>query len=189
MHTDQKLIEGCLKGKRFAQKMLYDRYAMRMLGVCMRYIKKQDEAEDVLQEGFIKVFQKLDTFRNTGTLEGWIRRIMVNSALNQIRHKVKLEIDRDIDTIHAIADEDMDEDTFDYNISSEELYGMIQSLPNGYKTVFSLYAVDEYNHKEIGEMLGISEGTSKSQLSRARILLKKMVEELFRQKTNVTVDV
>jgi RNA polymerase sigma factor (sigma-70 family) len=178
MYTDEKLVEECLKGKRHASKMLYNRYAVKMLGVCMRYVKKQDEAEDILQEGFVKVFTHLDTFKNTGPLEAWIRRVMVNTALLQIRNRIKPEIEKEVNLFYSISEnEEVENESCWETITSEELFNMILSLPDGYRTVFSLYAIDEYSHKEIGTLLGISENTSKSQLSRARILLKKMIEK------------
>jgi RNA polymerase sigma factor (sigma-70 family) len=182
MYTDEKLVEECLKGKRHAYKLLYNRYAVKMLGVCMRYVKNQDEAEDILQEGFVKVFTKMETYKNTGPLEAWIRRIMVNTALLQIRNRIKPEIEREINHYYSITEniEDENESCWE-TITSEDLFKMIQSLPDGYRTVFSLYVVDEYSHKEIGALLGISESTSKSQLSRARILLKKMIVKNYKQ--------
>ena len=183
MYTDEELVEGCLKGKSSIQKLLYDKYAVKMLGVCMRYMKKRDEAEDILQEGFIKVFSKLRTYQKKGSLEGWIRRIMVNSALQQLRTKIKFEVSGDIDLADNISWEDHENNEMIWeSITPEELYEMIQSLSDGYRTVFSLYAVDEFSHKEIAEILGITEGTSKSQLSRARVLLKSKIEQHLNRK-------
>jgi RNA polymerase sigma factor (sigma-70 family) len=184
MYTDEELLEGCLKGKSAFQKSLYDKYAVKMLGVCMRYIKKQAESEDILQEGFIKVFLKLDTYRGSGNLEGWIRRIMVNTAIQHIRDNVKTEIVTDTGIKQALIEAQPDSgDVYGESITPAELYDMIQSLPDGYKTVFSLYAIDGYSHKEIALLLDISEGTSKSQLSRARAMLKKSLETHQKRKT------
>jgi RNA polymerase sigma factor (sigma-70 family) len=179
MFSDEKLVEGCLKGKRSAQKMLYDRYAVKMLGVCLRYLKNREDAEDALQNGFVTVFLKLDTYRNDGPLGGWIRKIMVNTALQKIQYDIREKIQMDKYFFGTdLREEIPEEDDLSVSVSQEDLYQMISSLPDGYRTVFSLYAIDDYNHAEIAAMLGISEGTSKSQLFRARELLRKMIKEI-----------
>jgi RNA polymerase sigma-70 factor (ECF subfamily) len=184
MYTDAELIEGCLRGKRSYHRHLYNRYAVKMLSVCMRYIKSQAEAEDVLQEGFINVFLKLKSFRQEGSLEGWIRRIMINTSLMQLRNKIMISSGNENEAADLPADDTLEnEDSFWNTLSSQELFEIIHSLPEGYKTVFLLYVLDDFSHKEIAEMLGITEGTSKSQLSRAREMLKTRVVQYCSSKT------
>lgn len=168
---EEKLLKGCLKGRSDAQEQLYNRYYRTMFGVCLRYSNDRDTAEDVLQEGFIKVFRSLENFSGKGSLEGWIRRIMVNTALEQYRKKgamyalVDIEQARHHDTGHDIVSQ----------MAEGEILKLVQKLPDGYRTIFNLYAIEGYNHREIGEMLGISEGTSKSQFARARQQLQESI--------------
>jgi RNA polymerase sigma-70 factor (ECF subfamily) len=168
------LLEGCKRGERRTQELLYKLLSSRMLGVCMRYAKDQFEAEDMLQMGFVKVFQKVSEFREEGSFEGWIRRIMVNTAIETYRKNQRM--------IHAVdIDEVFDEPqvTFDMNgLEVKDLMKLIQELSAGYKLVFNLYAIEGYSHKEIAEQLGISEGASKSQLSRARAILKEKIRKI-----------
>lgn len=172
---EQSLIERCLKGDAIAQRTLFEKFAPKMLAVCIRYMKAQDEAEDVLQEGFIKVFTKLKDYNSSGSIEGWIRRIVVNTALDQIRKNQKFMKDTPLDEVtfkldnnHSIIE--------DLNVQS--LMKLVQEMPTGYRTIFNLYAIEGYSHKEIGELLGISENTSKSQYSRARTYLQQELEKL-----------
>lgn len=164
------LIKGCLRGKPTAQKALYDRFSSRMMGVCYRYAHNKADAEDMLQEGFIKVFTSLEQFRSEGSLEGWIRRIMVNTAINflnrykYLRQQMELEQVTEL-SINGGADDDL---------HRQELLKLLHSMPVGYRTVLNLYAIEGYSHREIAEMLGISEGTSRSQYSRARETLARM---------------
>jgi RNA polymerase sigma factor (sigma-70 family) len=179
--SDNELLDGCLAGSRLMQKYLYERFAGRMMAVCMRYAQTTFEAEDVLQEGFLTVFKNLGNFRRECPLEFWIRRIMVNAALRQHRRNAPLV---------AVSDggeypEDLAGEEFTLsNYNFEELLLMIQNLAPRYRMVFNLFAIEGYGHKEIGEMLGISEGTSKSQYSRARAILKSKVERLDAQRTH-----
>ena len=153
------------------QHLLYQRFAPKMFGVCLRYTARSDEAQDVLQEGFIKVFGKMGTYRGAGSFEGWMRRIFVNTAIERFRKKNHLQPiteqeeetieNNDLSVIEALAEKD--------------IINLVQRLPPGYRTVFNLYVIEGYSHKEIGRMLGISEGTSKSQLSRAKTQLKTML--------------
>lgn len=168
MLSEQELIKGCVKGDRAAQKALYERYCRKMMVVCQRYAKSTQEAEDALQEGFLKVFASLKSFRGDARLDTWITRIMINTALNAQRQKLYLLPMVDITEVHLPEDEEISLAAF--NLS--ELIAMIQSLPDGCRLVFNLFAIEGYNHKEIAGMLGISEGTSKSQYSRAKSLLK-----------------
>ena len=173
--TEAELIDGCLNGSRLLQKHLYERFAARMMAVCLRYAQTTFEAEDVLQEGFLTVFKNLSSFRRECPLEFWIRRIMVNAALRQHRRNAPLV---------AVSDggdypEDLAGEEFTLaNYGFEELLTMVQELAPRYRMVFNLFAIEGYTHREIGEMLVISEGTSKSQYSRARAILKTKLERL-----------
>jgi RNA polymerase sigma factor (sigma-70 family) len=173
MLSEQELIEGCRKGDRSFQEALYERYCRKMLVVCLRYSKTTAEAEDILQEGFVKVFQGLKNFREESKLETWMTRIMVNTALNSQRKKLYLYPMVDVEKID-VAEEEVSVS----GIHVMQLLEMIQSLPQGCQVVFNLFAIEGYNHKEIAEMLGISEGTSKSQYARARSLMQaKLLRE------------
>ncbi len=167
MLGEQELIEGCRKPDRAIQKALYERYCRKMMVVCLRYSKSTLEAEDVLQEGFVKVFQGIKNFRGESKLETWITRIMVNTALNSQRRKLYLLPMVDVTEID-LPEHEMSVSDLNYS----QLLDMIQSLPQGCQVVFNLFAIEGYGHKEIGELLGISEGTSKSQYARARSLIK-----------------
>jgi RNA polymerase sigma-70 factor, ECF subfamily len=173
MLNEQELIEGCRGGNSSFQKALYELYCRKMLVVCLRYSKTTAEAEDILQEGFIKVFQGIKDFRQESKLETWITRIMVNTALNQQRKKLYLFPMVDVHDLDLVEDEVSISD-----IHFTQLLEMIQSLPHGCQAVFNLFAIEGYNHKEIADLLGISEGTSKSQYARARNLMQhKLVKE------------
>jgi len=182
--TDIELIDGCLNGSRLMQKYLYERFAARMMAVCLRYAQTTFEAEDVLQEGFLTVFKNLSSFRRECPLEFWIRRIMVNAALRQHRRNAPLV---------AVSDggdypEDLAGEEFTLaNYGFEELLTMVQDLAPRYRMVFNLFAIEGYTHREIGEMLEISEGTSKSQYSRARAILKSKLERLDAHRTHGNV--
>ena len=175
MYTEEELIKGCRKGKAEHQKALYDRYAGKMFALCMRYARHKLEAEDILQDGFIKVFRYLDNFRSEGSFEGWIRRIMVHTAIKHY-HKAANKNEQ-------IGMEEMPEQSIIPNIhgelNAEELMELVKQLPEGYKMVFNLYALEGYKHKEIAEILKIGESTSRSQLVKARKLLQQMIEQLY----------
>lgn len=178
MLSDDAIIEGCLKGKRKFQKMLYRKYAPTMFGVCQRYFSSLDQAEDALQEGFVKVFLKLGDFRREGSLEGWIRRIMVTTSLNYYRNNKKHYFHSDVDDLYeGVEDSMFKEDQF----TREELLKTLKDMPAGYKMVFNLFEVEGYSHKEIAEMLGISVNTSKSQLSKARKMLQRKLLALYNE--------
>ncbi len=168
MLSEQELIKGCAKGDRAAQKALYDRYCRKMLVVCQRYARSTQEAEDILQEGFIKIFNSIKSFRGEARLETWITRIIINTALNAQRQKLYLM--PMVDVLEINLPEEAEISLASFNLS--ELIAMVQALPDGCRVVFNLFAIEGYNHKEIAEMLNISEGTSKSQYSRAKSLLK-----------------
>lgn len=171
--TDEQLVEGCLKNDPIAQKQLYDTFSKKMMGLCLRYADNIDDAQDFLQDGFIKVFEKMDTYRGSGSFEGWIRKIMVNNILNTFRKTKKLKQNIDIDDVsYMLHDKSSTMDT----VTIKDLLKMIQQLPTGFRTVFNLYAIEGYSHKEIADELGITESTSKSQYSRARAYLQKLIK-------------
>lgn len=172
--TEEELITGCLAGRQLVQKQLYDKYAARMMAVCLRYAQTTFEAEDVLQEGFLTVFRTLGSFRRECPLEFWIRRVMVNAALRQHRRNAPLVAVSDAEYPAALASPEF---TLS-NYSFQELLVLVQELAPRYRMVFNLYAIEGYNHREIGELMGISEGTSKSQYSRARAILQAKLERL-----------
>ncbi len=175
------LVAKCRKQDGQAQKELYDRYASVMLGVCCRYIRDFDQAEDIMIGGFVKVFNRIDQFKGEGSFEGWMRRIMVNESLTYIRKNKNMYLEVDIETV----DKEPDYNTLNNEMEANDLLKLVQQLPTGYRTVFNMYAIEGYSHKEIAEQLGISENTSKSQLSRARVLLQKQLlktEQIINQK-------
>jgi len=171
---EYRLVKDCLKEKPAAQKQLYGLYAKPMLGICYRYTKSVTDAEDVLQEGFVKVFKNLHQFKFQGELGGWIRKIMVTTALNYLKRNTKYQTELlyQDDHLHVVTN-----DHPEIKMQAKELAELIRQLPTGYQTIFNLYAVEEYTHVEIGEMLGIHEGTSRSQYARARALLIKWIEQ------------
>lgn len=173
MDDTKEIIKGCLEGNRRDQELLYRRHASRLYGVCLQYSGNDEEARDILQEGFIKIFDNLDNYRYTGSFEGWMRKIIVNTALEKFRQKNNLFRIDDIDTI---PEPEADPENEDYSgLHADDLLFIIRELPPKYRMVFNLYAIEGYSHKEIGQMLRISEGTSKSNLSRARGILQKKV--------------
>jgi RNA polymerase sigma factor (sigma-70 family) len=166
----EQLIKGCVAGDRTFQTKLYDLFAPKMLGVCMRYAKNREEAEEILLEGFLRVFTYIKKFKGTGSFEGWIRKIMVNCALLRYRNKSHLHPVIQLDDERAGTT--VEPDIFS-KLDTKELTLLVQSLPAGYRVVFNLYVFEGYKHREIAEALGISEGTSKSNLSDARLILQK----------------
>lgn len=172
--SETDLISGSIEGERKMQEELYRRFAPKMYAVCMRYANNPDDAQDLLQEGFIKVYRNLHRFRAEGSFEGWMRRVFVNSSIEHFRKKsAKLSTvsDKEESTI-----EDTDITALD-SMAEKDIIRLIQDLSPGYRTVFNLYVIEGYSHKEIAEMLGISEGTSKSQLARAKAILQKKVAQ------------
>jgi len=167
------LIEACVKGDRQAQRNLYDLFSKRMYMVCLRYTKSQQEAEDVLQDSFIKIFRNLKGYRGESRLDYWIKRIVINTALNSQRKKLYMYPMVDIDEVKN----EYDQSKVFSNFQMEELLRMIRELPTGCQTVFNLFGIEGYSHKEIAEMLEVSEGTSKSQFARARKLLQEKIAE------------
>lgn len=175
---EQELIDGCLVGNHRAQEALYNKYAAKMFGVCLRYSSSRMEAEDTLHEGFMAVFETLDRFESRGAFEGWVRRIMINTALKKYkRERVYQMMDFNADVMSESANEN------DFSplqkMQTDDLIKLVQKLAPGYRNIFNLYAIEGYNHREIGEVLGISEGTSKSQMARARVLLQAMLNKQY----------
>jgi RNA polymerase sigma factor (sigma-70 family) len=171
--TEQEIIDGCRSGDRFYQKALYERYKQKMLVVCLRYSKTITEAEDALQEGFIKVFKHIESFRQESKLSTWITRIMVNTTINLQRRKMYVLPMTDIENVELIENE-----VSLSGLHFFQLLELVQSLPQGCQIIFNLYAIEGYNHREIGKLLGLSEGTSKSQYARAKALLQaKLLKE------------
>ena len=172
--TESDLIHGCLNGERRMQEELYRRFAPKMYAVCLRYAGNSEEAQDILQEGFIKIFKKLSSFRGEGSFEGWIRRIFVNTSIEHFRRKNYLQpvTEREENTIEGKYLSVLD------SLAEKDIMSLIQELSSGYRTVFNLYVIEGYTHKEIGDMLGISEGTSKWHLSEARKILQQKINAI-----------
>ncbi len=167
--TEYDLAEALINGDATAQRMFYEKFSLRFLAICCRYISDRMAAEDLMVESMMKIFDKVSQFGFKGSFEGWAKRLVVNEALMYLRSKKMLEVGIDeLNETHNSYDQSLD-------FESDELLKLIQSLPNGYRTVFNLYAIEGYNHNEIAVMLGISEGTSKSQLSRARAILQEQL--------------
>lgn len=176
-----QLIEGCKRQDRKSQQLVYEKYARVMYGICLRYASEKEAAQDLLQDGFIKVFMNINSFENKGSFEGWMKRIFVNLALENIRKdKTKKMYSDDIENVSDLDIIDEAEGDID-GITEDELLKMVQELPQGYRSVFNLYAIEDYSHKEISEMLGIAEGTSRSQYIRARALLQEKIKEYYKQ--------
>lgn len=172
MSLDRNIIEGCIAGNRKAQKFLFEKYKAAMMGVCLRYCKSKDEAEDVLMEAFMTVLSQIQSYRSEGSIDQWIRRIVVNTSINNYRKNLKHYFHADIENIaETEIEEDNNYDITD-NHSVEEILNAMQQMPHGYKIVLNLYVVEGYKHKEIAEMLNITVGTSKSQLSKARKIIQ-----------------
>ena len=186
--TETDIVKGCVRQDRNSQKFLYEMFYSKMMGACLRYGKDKDQAKDVLQDAFIKVFTNIKSFTGSGSLEGWIRRIVVNTAIDYLR-KNKQEWGV-VSTVHAYqkADEYKEEDTTDEDlindISKEDIIKAVQQLSPAYRAVFSMFVLDEYSHKEIAEALDISEGTSKSNLAKAKFNLRKNLTHLIKKTTS-----
>lgn len=173
MIQDIELINRCVEGEMKAQRELYDRYAARLMPVAMRYAKSQEDAEDILQDAFIKIFNSLESFRQEAQFLTWLKRVVMNTAINHNRKKLYQQPMLDIEKTPLHVEKEL----VLSNLHFTEIMAMLQKLPVGSRTVFNLFAIEGYGHKEIAEMLEISEGTSKSQYARARALLKAMIEE------------
>lgn len=169
----KNIINGCLKGDRRDQELLYRRYAARLYAVCLQYSGNDEEARDILQEGFIKIYENLVHYKFEGSFDGWVRRIMVNTALEKFRSKHNLYR---VDDIDQIPEPNAEPDNEDYaGLEARDLMEIIRELPPRYRIVFNLFAIEGYSHKEISDIMSISEGTSKSNLSRARVILQRRV--------------
>ncbi|MFZ9847863.1 MAG: RNA polymerase sigma factor [Flavobacteriales bacterium] len=168
----QDIIKGCVKRDYKYQKLLYAKYASLLYAICLRYLKNTDDAKDALQDCFIKVYDKISSFNNDGSFEGWLKRLTVNNCLMLLREKKKAVF---VDEIYIPMEVERDEEEEGYDIDKQTLFNMIQDLPDGYRTVFNLYVIDGFSHKEIAEKIGIQEGTSKSQLARAKKILREKI--------------
>ena len=183
--SETDLIQGCIAGERKMQEELYKRFSPKMYAVCLRYAGNGDDAQDILQDGFIKIYKNLARFRSEGSFEGWIRRIFVNTSIEHLRRKTYLKpISEKEENIIPYKEKSVLD-----KLGEKDIMNLIKELSPGYRTVFNLYVVEGYTHKEIGDILGISEGTSKSQLARARMILQDKVvnylDEVDRKKKQV----
>ncbi len=185
MEPINRIIDGCKAGRQKEFRKLYEMYASPMLAVCYRYSRNMVDAEDILQEGFIKVFRKIKDFKGSGSFEGWLRRVMVNTAINHykanLKHSYQDEYD---DNIHDKAGEmDLTEKVFvDESVNAELILNLVQQLPDGYRMVFNMHVLDGLTHKEIADELKITESTSKTQLFKARRSLKELLSEKYSEK-------
>lgn len=170
-----QLIDSCRKGDRAAQKVMYDRLASQMFALCMRYVGDRELAEDLLQEGFITLFTRLDSYKGDGSFEGWARKIFVTTVLMELRRKDALKMTEELDTVRGMKSEVTSQLQ---NIGYKDLMRLITELPPGFRTVFNMYAIEGYSHKDIADILGISETTSRTQLSRARVWLQNKIKEI-----------
>lgn len=182
--SESDLIQGCINGDRKMQELLYHRFSPKMYTVCLRYSGDQEDARDLLQEGFIKIFKNLSKYRGDGSFEGWIRRIFVNTAIEHFRKKVHLQ---SVSETQERTVEDKAWNVLD-SLAEKDIMKMINELSPGYKIIFNMHVIEGYSHKEIADILGINEGTSKSQLARAKTVLRKMVENKLNKTSNDTVN-
>jgi RNA polymerase sigma factor (sigma-70 family) len=176
--SENDLIEGCIGGDRKMHELLYERFSPKMYAVCLRYASSPDDAQDLLQEGFIKIFRNLDKFRKEGSFEGWIRRVFVNTSIEHYRKKVNLN---SIGEKEEKLIEDPSWNILD-QMAEKDIIELVQELSPGYRSVFNMYVIEGFSHKEIGDIMGISEGTSKSQLARAKSILQKRVADFLNEK-------
>ncbi len=182
MVSEKKIIEDCVNGKRYAYEQLFKTYASTMLGICMRYSKDKAEAEDILQEGFIKVFFNIKKFRSEGSFEGWLKKIMVNTAINHYQKNLKHYFHIQIDKLHETISDYVDDDLHaDESLPKEKIMALVQDLPDGYRFVFNMYVFEEFSHKQIAKAMNISVSTSKTQLFKARHLLKRKIESIKKE--------
>jgi RNA polymerase sigma-70 factor (ECF subfamily) len=172
---EQELILGCIAARPKAQKALFDIYAPKLYVVCLRYLKDQMRAQDVLQDTFVKIFANISNYKSEGAFEGWLKKIAVNTCLDQLRKDKKLLTDVSIDDVsHKLSSESFSAE----KLMADDLLKLVQALPDGYRTVFNLFAIEGYSHQEIAQQLGISESTSKTQYLRARAYLKERIENI-----------
>ncbi|MBR3980497.1 MAG: RNA polymerase sigma factor [Bacteroidales bacterium] len=180
MCTDEEIIDGCLRNDRKMQKALYDKYASKMFAVCLRYSRSRDEASDVLQEGFMKVFTKIEQFSREHSFEGWIRRVMTNTAITYYYKNKQINEQKDINEVNELEIENVDFRESEF--SNEELMGVIQELPDAYRIVFNMFAIEGYKHKEIAELLQIEVSTVKTQYHRARHMIQEKLQKLGKER-------
>ena len=180
MLDDKQIIDGCCRKDKKAQKALFDRFAKVLLGICMRYAGRRDEAEDILQDGFVKIYGNIRDYAGTGSFINWMKKIMINTAITHYHRNLKHHYQQDIEDIRETDIEGYEFEAAEFN--REELFGVINELPEGYRMVFNLYALEGYKHKEIAELLEIDINTSKSQYSRARGLIRKRLEVLKKER-------
>jgi len=178
--TLDELISGCRKDNSNSQRELFERYSSRMLGVCRRYVSNLEDAEDIMTGGFMKIFEKIGQYRGEGSFEGWMTRIMVNESLSHIRKNKNMSVEVSIEK----AEYELNYSSTLEKLHAEQLLKMIDEMPVGYRTVFNLFVVEGYSHKEIAEMLDIAEGASKSQLSRAKAFLREKIVTLEQEMIN-----
>ena len=180
--NDQQLLEGCAKHERKAQQALYDKYSRLLFGVCLRYASDKADAEDILQDSFLKIFIKIIDFSGAGSFIGWLRKVAVNTAITHyhknLKYRYHVEIEKYVSVETGVTS--FEEDFY----TSDELYKVLNELPTGYRMVFNLYAVEGYKHKEIAEMLGIDTNTSKSQYSRAKAVIREKLEKIGKLKSS-----
>ncbi len=175
-NREAEMIEGARSGDRKSQKAIFDLLSRKMFAVCLRYMGDKDAAEDILQDGFVTLFSKLDSYSGAGSFEGWARRIFVNTALMSLRMNDAMKNTENLDAVWNVADNDPSPIQ---KIGNDDLLKMVAALPPGFRTVFNMYVIEGYSHKEIAEALGISETTSRSQLQRARMLLQSKIKERY----------
>lgn len=176
----EHIIAGCLKNNPSAQRKLFDHYAPILLGICFRYSSCKDDAEEILQQAFIKIFSKLETFEHQGSFEGWMKRITVNTALNFVNRSQRTLFTEEVNEVEIAFGDEPDEALI-REMENERLFRCISQLPDGYRLVINLFAIEGLSHKEIGEKLGITESTSRSQFARAKSALKKLLENELQQ--------
>ncbi len=184
MLTDAEIAKGCLEKKRSCQKELYDKYIKKMYALCRRYISDKDEIKDTLQEGFIKVFENIGSYRGEGSLEGWVRKIIVNTALTTLRKSkssifVRIE-ETEEETNTTLTEENQEDALFNTDFNKEDLLSAIEDLPTNYKIIFNLFCLENYSHREISEMLSITEESSRTRLNRARKILQEKLLTLHK---------
>jgi RNA polymerase sigma-70 factor (ECF subfamily) len=182
--SESDLIQGCINGNRQMQEILYKKFSSKMYSVCLRYSGNIEDANDLLQEGFIKIFRNLEKFRGDGSFEGWIRRIFVNTSIEHFRKKVKLY---NVTEVQENTIEDVELNILD-SMAEKDIIFLVNELAPGYKAVFNMHVIEGYSHKEIADILGITEGTSKSQLARAKGVLKKSLEKTMNKTSGDTIN-
>jgi RNA polymerase sigma factor (sigma-70 family) len=170
--TEEAIIKGCIKNQATAQRELYLQYSPKMLAVCYRYAHNREDAEDMLQEGFIKVFTQLERFEHRGSFEGWIRKIMVHTCINILKKNKKFNESVDLIHAHSLA---LKEDSIPALVQVKQIVECIRMLPTGYRTVLNLFAIEGYSHREIAQLLDIEESTSRSQFTRAKAMLEELL--------------